>query len=111
MRTITAIRSHAASIGAAPEHTAAKFTLPVETQAAEAAAARLALPQLAALQRQHPQWMGAFDDADTDTASVATLLDLLKSAPSEFAFGLVFGKLTLRAQIDAMDCASRRLTS
>ncbi|MBK8072903.1 MAG: hypothetical protein IPK34_13210 [Ramlibacter sp.] len=55
--------------------------------------------------------MGAFDDADTDTASVATLLDLLKSAPSEFAFGLVFGKLTLRAQIEAMACGGGRLAS
>ena len=111
MRTTTAVRSQEAPIEFAAEAGSAQFALPVETEAAEAAAARLVLPQLARLGRANPAWMAAFDDADTNTASVATLLDLLKSAPSDFAFGLVFGKLTMRAQIEAMACARGPLAS
>lgn len=74
-------------------------------QDAEVEAARLTMPYMAQLQRMHPSWMAAFDDAQADEASLTELLGLLKTAPTEFARGVVFGKLSLRAQERACEHA------
>lgn len=74
-------------------------------QEAEIEAARLTMPYMAQLQRMHGSWMAAFDDSETDEASLPDLLDLLKSAPTEFARGLVYGKLSMRAQERAQEHA------
>lgn len=68
----------------------------------EARAARLCLPGLEQLAREHPLWMAHYDDVDPDTADVDVLFGLLESAPNDFARGIIFGKLTLRSQVAAV---------
>jgi hypothetical protein len=68
----------------------------------EAQAARLCMAPMNDLARCHPEWMAQFDDVEPDIADLADLVMLLETAPSPFAQGLVYGKLTLRSQALAM---------
>lgn len=64
----------------------------------EAAAARIALPALANIARMNPAWMVTFDLTGDEAAPIETLLDLLATAPTDFARGMVFARLSARAQ-------------
>lgn len=74
-------------------------------QEAEIEAARATMVYMTQLQRMHTSWMATYDDADVHNASLPELLALLKTAPTEFARGLVFGKLSLRGQERALEHA------
>lgn len=68
----------------------------------EVRAAALCLPQLRQLAAEHPLWMDQYDDADPNVCSPEQLWDLLESAPTEFARGLIYGKLSLRTDAAAV---------
>lgn len=79
------------------QHTAAADLDFVLDAHAEAEAARIASPHLAALDEGHSEWLAQLDACGAD-ASVHELLQLLQTAPSGFGAGLAFAKLSARAQ-------------
>ena len=44
-------------------------------------------------------WLDAYDFVDPDSAPKRELLELLKSAPDEFAQGVIYGKFLARQQL------------
>lgn len=68
----------------------------------EAIAAQATMAKMRDLQENHSLWMAHFDDVDPDTADIELLCGLLETAPNDFAAGLIYGKLTLRAQLAAI---------
>jgi hypothetical protein len=69
----------------------------------EAAAARIALPALANIARVNPAWMVTFDLTGDESAPMDMLLELLATAPTDFARGMAFARLSARAQELASD--------
>lgn len=49
---------------------------------------------IAELGQSHPDWMDQYEMADFSAGVTEDLVDLLNSAPSGFAAGLVYGKMT-----------------
>lgn len=58
--------------------------------------------QMTALQKTHSEWYELFEDALPDSACRADLVELLASAPNAFALGLLYGKYTMRLEIEAL---------
>lgn len=55
---------------------------------------QLVTRRIAELASSHPDWMEQYENADFSVSSVTEeLIELLESAPSGFAAGLVYGKL------------------
>lgn len=54
------------------------------------------------LQRGHPDWYELFDDTLPDSAPRQEVVELMMSAPNDFAMGLMYGKFTMRLEIEAM---------
>jgi hypothetical protein len=55
------------------------------------------------LQQTHPLWWSDYDDAQMDiSCDRAVLEELLETAPTPFARGVVFGKIVFRQQIAAL---------
>lgn len=70
-------------------------------QQAELEAAQLALPRLRQLAAEHPSWMADLDLIEP-AGDLQGLLELLGTAPNEFAAGMAFGMFAIRAQEIAM---------
>lgn len=51
------------------------------------------------LERHHPDWYELYEDTSPDTASRADVVELMYSAPTDFALGLLYGKFTMRVEI------------
>ena len=49
--------------------------------------------------QSHPEWFADFEDRMPDFAPRSQVLDLLERAPTEFARGLMYGKLLARVEI------------
>ena len=64
----------------------------------EAEGARLVLSDLANLAVMHPDWTARLDAVDRSSVMLGPLLELLQSAPNEFAKGMLFGQLHMKAQ-------------
>lgn len=62
----------------------------------------LASTHLSKLEREFPGWWARFDDTSPDTAPRAEVLELMTSAPNSFALGVLYGKYTMRLEINAM---------
>ena len=54
------------------------------------------------LQHAAPDWFAYYDDAQPDSAERAVLVDLLKTAPDDFAKGLMYGLFIMRQNIAGM---------
>lgn len=59
------------------------------------------MAEIAELQRCHPAWSHWMEDRDPNTTSADELLELLRTAPTSFAKGLIYGKLRLRMELAA----------
>ncbi|MDP2371286.1 hypothetical protein [Rhodoferax sp.] len=46
-----------------------------------------------------PTWLERFDDAQLPTADRSTIVDLLQTAPDDFARGLLYGQLLARLEL------------
>lgn len=58
--------------------------------------------KMQALQLAHPEWYEHFEDTFPDSAPRAEVVELMRTAPNDFAHGLMYGKFTLRLEIEAM---------
>lgn len=59
--------------------------------------------ELQDIANSHPDWWAEYEDAQIDIGSDRETLDrLLKSAPTQFAKGVVFGKIVFRQQIASL---------
>jgi hypothetical protein len=74
-----------------------------DLQLKESIVARSVLAEMTELQRCHGAWLEWLHDTEANTASSDDLLDLLRSAPTAFAKGLLFGKFQLRVEAAARD--------
>lgn len=54
------------------------------------------------LQQSHPDWYELFDDTLPDTAPREEVVELMLSAPNDFAMGLMYGKYTMRLEMAAV---------
>ena len=54
------------------------------------------------LQRLHADWFELFDDTLPDSAPRLEVAELMLSAPNDFALGLMYGKFTMRLELEAM---------
>lgn len=93
---------HIAAVAVGPGTAAANVTFledAMRLMEQEALAARACSADLQALEREHPQWLAEFDDANPDVADLDELLVLLSSAPTAFARGLIKGRIDLRMQM------------
>jgi hypothetical protein len=54
------------------------------------------------LARQHPDWFARLDAIDPDLASREDLEQMIETAPTVFLAGYLYGKLTMRVQLDAI---------
>ena len=54
------------------------------------------------LRAQHPDWYEQMDDVAVDSAPRADIVELLHSAPNEFARGFIYGKFTMRMELAAV---------
>lgn len=54
------------------------------------------------LQARHPDWFELYDDTVPDNAPRADVVELLASAPNDFAKGLMYGKFTMRVELEAV---------
>ena len=54
------------------------------------------------LREQHADWFELFDDTLPDSAPRAEVVELMASAPSDFALGLMYGKFTMRLELEAV---------
>lgn len=52
------------------------------------------------LRQVHPGWYAAYDEAMIDTADRAVYVELLNTAPTPFAVGLLYGKFAMRMEIE-----------
>lgn len=54
------------------------------------------------LQRLYADWFELFDDTLPDSAPRQEVVELMMSAPNDFALGLMYGKFTMRLELEAM---------
>jgi hypothetical protein len=54
------------------------------------------------LKEQHADWFELFDDTLPDSAPRAEVVELMMSAPNDFALGLMYGKFTMRLELEAV---------
>jgi hypothetical protein len=54
------------------------------------------------LRVKHPDWFELFDDILPDNAPRADVVELMASAPNDFAKGLMYGKFTMRVELEAV---------
>lgn len=54
------------------------------------------------LQVQHPDWFELFDDTLPDSAPRAEVVELMHTAPNDFARGMMYGKFTMRLELEAV---------
>lgn len=58
--------------------------------------------KMAELRRIHPAWYELFDDTLPDNAPRSEVVELMHSAPNDFALGLMYGKFTMRQELAAV---------
>ena len=51
---------------------------------------------------QFPAWFELYDETLPDNAPREEVVELMRSAPSDFAMGLLFGKFTMRLELETM---------
>lgn len=54
------------------------------------------------VQRIHADWFELFEDTLPDSAPREEVIELMLSAPNDFALGLMYGKFTLRLELEAI---------
>lgn len=54
------------------------------------------------LQSLHPDWYELFEDTLPDNAPRAEVVELMLSAPNDFSKGLMFGKFSMRLELEAV---------
>lgn len=54
------------------------------------------------LSTKHPDWFELFDDTLPDNAPRSEVVELMQTAPSDFAMGLMYGKFTMRIELETM---------
>lgn len=54
------------------------------------------------LQVNHPDWYELFEDTFPDNAPREEVVELMASAPTDFAKGLMFGKFSMRLELEAV---------
>lgn len=61
------------------------------------------IQEMQALGTTHPEWFSSFEDSQSDLIDgKQTLVDLLATAPTELARGVVFGRILYLQQISAL---------
>lgn len=70
-------------------------TNPIADQA-EATINEQCLISMNACREQAPEWFANYEDSMPDTSDRATLVDLLRTAPNDFARGVLYGKFVMR---------------
>lgn len=69
--------------------------------ACAAATAELTAPRLRLLAKRHAAYALEFDEAELQSAPLQRLVDLMKTAPDEFALGLLAGAVMVRTAYGA----------
>lgn len=54
------------------------------------------------LRETHPDWYELFEDTFPDNAPRAEVVELMASAPTDFAKGMMFGKFSMRLELEAV---------
>jgi len=54
------------------------------------------------LQNTAPDWFAFYEDSQADSAERATLVELMRTAPNDYAKGLVYGFFIMRQTIASM---------
>lgn len=54
------------------------------------------------LERQFPSWFELFEDTEPDNALRFEVVELMASAPNDFALGLMYGKFTMRLEMESV---------
>ncbi len=68
----------------------------------ERAALKVAEAKMLEVETQFPEWWSMYEDVVPDTAPRAEVVELLQSAPNDFARGVVYGKYLMRLEIAAI---------
>lgn len=76
---------------------------PVLAQDADSNLEREALARchadMSRLQNDAPDWYAFYEDAQPDSAEKAVLIELMRTAPNDFARGLLYGNILMRMTI------------
>lgn len=79
------------------------FSAPVnEAAQGERAALRAAEQCMLQVEQRFADWFAAYEDAQPDTAPRSEVVELMASAPTDFARGLIYGKYLMRLEIAAI---------
>lgn len=54
------------------------------------------------LSSKFPDWYELYDETLPDNAPREEVVELLRTAPNDFAMGLLYGKFTMRLELEAM---------
>jgi hypothetical protein len=54
------------------------------------------------LSTKHPAWFELYDETLPDNAPRAEVVELMATAPTDFAIGLLYGKFTMRLELEAI---------
>lgn len=73
-----------------------------ESAALEAEAIRVCERKVTELQMAHPDWSDLYEDTVPDSALREEVVELLHSAPNDFAKGLMYGKYLMRQELAAV---------
>lgn len=65
----------------------------------QAQAIQAAMPDMALLRADHKQWFERYEDTSLYAASAADFLELMQSAPTGFAKGMVYGAFMARMDV------------
>jgi len=68
----------------------------------EGAALKLVEAQMRQLEREFPEWFAYFDETGPDVARREEVVELMATAPNAFALGLLFGKYSMRIEIESI---------
>lgn len=73
-----------------------------DNEASEATAITRCDARMHDLREHHGDWFELFDDTLPDSAPRAEVVELMMSAPNDFALGLMYGKFTMRLELEAV---------
>jgi hypothetical protein len=73
-------------------------TSPTPEQAALLACAH----KMKQLQSSHPDWFALYEDTLVNTARRTEIIELLHSAPTDFALGLLHGVYAMRVELETV---------
>jgi hypothetical protein len=68
----------------------------------EQAALSVCAQKMKQLQAAHPDWFALYEDTPVNTARRLEVVELMHSAPNDFALGLMHGVYAMRIELEAV---------